>query len=235
MERLFLDDAYRVSCEARVTSSDGGRLRLDRTVFYPTGGGQPGDTGHLECDDGSMIAIADTVKGQAMDDVVHVPGSGQPLPVPGTAVTARIDWERRYRHMRMHTTLHLLCAIVDAEITGASVGAAKSRIDLNWPQPDMTKEEINVRLAELAAADLPVTPRWIGEEELDRRPALIRTMSIRPPRGGGMVRLLEIEGIDLQPCGGTHVSATGQLAGIVVSKIENKGRHNRRINVVFDS
>ena len=235
MVRLFLDDAYRASCEAKVTSTCGGRLRLDRTVFYPTGGGQPGDTGHLECDDGTMIPIADTVKGQAMDDVVHVPVSTHPLPAPGTAVTARIDWERRYCHMRMHTTLHLLCAIVDAEITGASVGATKSRIDLNWPQPDLTKEEINARLTELVVADLPVTPRWISEEELDRRPELVRTMSIGPPRGNGMVRLLEVEGIDLQPCGGTHVRATAELAGIVVSRIENKGRQNRRINVVFDS
>ncbi len=235
MERLYLNDAYRASCPATVTSTDGGRLRLDRTVFYPNGGGQPGDTGHLELDDGTLVPIADTVKGQAMDDVVHIPESGHPLPAAGTTVTARIDWDRRYRHMRMHTTLHLLCAIVDAEITGASVGAAKSRIDLNWPQPDMTKEEITARLAELAAADLPVMPRWISEEELDRRPELIRTMSIRPPRGAGMVRLLEIEDIDLQPCGGTHVARTGELAGMAVSKIENKGRHNRRINVVFDA
>ena len=235
MERLFLDDAYRASCPATVTSNDGGRLRLDRTVFYPNGGGQPGDSGHLELEDGTLVPIADTVKGQAMDDVVHIPEAGHPLPAAGTPVTARIDWDRRYRHMRMHTTLHLLCAIVDAEITGASVGAAKSRIDLNWPQPDMTKEEITARLAELAAADLPVTPRWISEEELDRRPELIRTMSIRPPRGAGMVRLLEVEGVDLQPCGGTHVARTGELAGMAISKIENKGRHNRRLNVVFDA
>lgn len=235
MERLYLADAYRASCPATVTSTDGGRLRLDRTIFYPNGGGQPGDSGHLELDDGSLVPIADTVKGQALDDVVHIPESGHPLPAAGTPVTAHIDWDRRYRHMRMHTTLHLLCAIVDAEITGASVGAAKSRIDLNWPQPDMTKDEITARLAELAAADLPVTPRWISEEELDRRPELIRTMSIRPPRGAGMVRLLEIEGVDLQPCGGTHVARTGELAGMAVSKIENKGRHNRRINVVFDA
>ncbi len=235
MERLYLADAYRASCPATVTSTDGGRLRLDRTIFYPNGGGQPGDSGHLELDDGSLVPIADTVKGQTLDDVVHIPESGHPLPAAGTPVTAHIEWDRRYRHMRMHTTLHLLCAIVDAEITGASVGAAKSRIDLNWPQPDMTKDEITARLAELAAADLPVTPRWISEEELDRRPELIRTMSIRPPRGAGMVRLLEIEGVDLQPCGGTHVARTGELAGMAVSKIENKGRHNRRINVVFDA
>ncbi len=235
MERLFLDDAYRASCPATLTSVEGGRLRLDRTVFYPNGGGQPGDTGHLELDDGSMVPIVDTVKGQAMDDVVHITESGHPLPAPGTPVTAHIDWDRRYRHMRMHTTLHLLCAIVDADITGASVGAAKSRIDLNWPQPSMTKEQITARLAELAAADLPITPRWISEEELDRRPELIRTMSIRPPRGAGMIRLLEIEGVDLQPCGGTHVTRTGELVGMAVSKIENKGRHNRRINVVFNS
>ncbi len=235
MERLFLDDAYRVACQATVTSTDGGRLRLDRTVFYPNGGGQPGDSGHLSLDDGTVVPIADTVKGAAVDDVIHIPETGHRLPEAGTPVTARIDWDRRYRHMRMHTALHVLCAIVDAEITGASVGASRSRIDFNWPQPDMTRDEITARLAELAAADLPVTPRWISEEELDRRPELIRTMTVRPPRGAGMVRLLEVEGVDLQPCGGTHVARTGELAGMAISKIENKGRHNRRINIVFDT
>ncbi len=233
MELLFRDDAYLKSCQAAVAWAGHGRLRLDRTVFYPNGGGQPGDTGHLELADGTRIAIADTVKGSGPDDVVHVTAADATLPGPGTRVTARIDWDRRYRHMRMHTALHALCAIVDAEITGAAVGQQKSRIDLNWPDPDMTKDDITARLAAIAEADHPVLSRWISDEELDRRPELIRTMTVKPPRGTGMVRLLEIEGLDLQPCGGTHVMRTSELAGITVAKVENKGRHNRRINVVF--
>ena len=233
MELLFRDDAYLMSCEATVTWAQNGRIRLDRTVFYPNGGGQPGDTGRLELADGTLIGVVDTVKGTGLDDVVHICSPDAPLPAEGTPVTARIDWDRRYRHMRMHTALHVLCAIVNAEITGAAVGAERSRIDFNWPEPDMTKDDLSARLAWIAEADRLVTPRWITDEELDRRPELIRTMTVKPPVGLGKVRLLEIEGTDLQPCGGTHVSRTSELIGIAVSKVENKGRHNRRINVVF--
>ena len=235
MDLLFRDDAYLESCSAVVTWSKGGRIRLDRTVFYPNGGGQPGDTGHLELGDGSRVAIVDTVKGTGTEDVVHICAADAPPLEEGAPVTARIDWDRRYRHMRMHTALHVLCAIVDAEITGAAVGAGKSRIDFNWPEPDLTKDDLTAKLAEVAAADRKVAPRWISEEELDSRPDLIRTMSVKPPQGTGRVRLLEIEGTDLQPCGGTHVSRTSELRGLAVSKVENKGRQNRRVNVVFSS
>jgi len=233
MELVFRDDAYARSCEATVTDVADGRIRLDRTVFYPTGGGQPGDTGRLTTSDGAVIEIADTVKGDHLEDVVHVAAEGSTLPSPGTAVTAEIDWDRRFRHMRMHTTLHVICALIDAEITGASVGAEKSRIDLNWPEPDMTKDDLTAKLGEVVAAGRPVGARWITDEELDARPELIRTMSIQPPRGIGKVRLLEIEGIDLQPCGGTHVANTSELGHVAVSKIENKGKQNRRVNVVL--
>ncbi|MBC6439994.1 MAG: alanyl-tRNA editing protein [Rhodospirillales bacterium] len=233
MELVFRDDAYAASCEAKVTWAEAGRIRLDRTVFYPTGGGQPGDTGRLTLADGSVVEIADTVKGDHLEDVVNIVAEGATLPAVGTPVAAEIDWERRFKHMRMHTTLHVICALVDAEITGASVGAEKSRIDLNWPQPDMTRDDLTAKLAAIVAADHPVRPIWIADDELDARPELIRTMSVKPPRGMGRVRLLEIEGVDLQPCGGTHVSRTGDLGQVAVSRIENKGRQNRRVNVVL--
>ena len=161
------------------------------------------------------------------------PPTAPACPAPGAAVTAEIDWDRRFRHMRMHTALHAICALVDAEITGASVGAERSRIDLDWPEPDMTRDDLTGKLAEIVAADRPVRPVWITDEELDARPELVRTMSVAPPRGLGRVRLLEIEGVDLQPCGGTHVARTGHLGKVAVSKIENKGRRNRRVNVVL--
>ena len=148
-------------------------------------------------------------------------------------MTAEIDWDRRFRHMRMHTALHAICALVDAKVTGASVGAEKSRIDLDWPEPDMTRDDLTEKLAGIVAADRPVRAVWISDEELDARPELIRSMSVEPPRGVGRVRLLEIEGLDLQPCGGTHVARTGHLGKVAVSRIENKGRRNRRIHVVL--
>ena len=233
MELVFRDDAYIRACDAIVESAGDDRIRLDRTVFYPTGGGQPGDTGRLTLADGRALEVINTVKGEHLEDVVHVVAEGSDLPAPGTAVTTEIDWDRRHRHMRMHTTLHVICALIDAEITGASVGAEKSRIDLNCPEPDRTKDELTAELARIVAEDRPGGPSWITDEELDARPELIRTMSIQPPRGIGRVRLLEIEGIDLQPCGGTHVSRTGELGQVVISKIENKGKQNRRVSVVL--
>ncbi len=233
MELVFRDDAYARGCQANVESVDGNRIRLDRTVFYPTGGGQPGDIGTLTLPDGVAVEIVDTIKGDNPEDVVHIAVEDSALPSSGTPVAAEIDWDRRHRHMRMHTALHLICALIDAEITGASVGAEKSRIDLNWPEPDMTKDDLTQQLATIVAEDRPVRPRWITDEELAGQPELIRTMSVKPPTGTGHVRLLEIEGLDLQPCGGTHVSSTGDLGGIAVSKIENKGKQNRRVNVVL--
>ena len=233
MEAIFRHDAYARRCQATVVAVDGRRIRLDRTVFYPTGGGQPGDSGSLQPVAGAAIPIVDALKGKEPDDVVHIAAQDAPLLPVGTTVTAAIDWQRRFRHMRMHTALHVVCALVDAEITGAAVGERKSRIDLNWPQPDMTKDELTAKIAEVVAADREVRARWIAEDELDRRPELVRSMSVTPPRGHGRVRLLEIEGIDLQPCGGTHVARTGELGAVAVAKIENKGRQNRRINLVL--
>ena len=233
MELVFRDDAYARSCQATVAAVEGNLIRLDRTVFYPTSGGQPGDTGVLTLPDGVAVKIVDTVKGDHPEDVVHVAEEGSALPATGTPVGAEIDWERRHRHMRMHTALHVICALIDAEVTGASVGAEKSRIDLNWPKPDQTKDDLTEKLAAIAIKNHLVQSRWITDEELSAKPERIRSMSVKPPTGMGHVRLLETEGLDLQPCGGTHVSSTGDLGQIAVSKIENKGKQNRRVSVVL--
>jgi misacylated tRNA(Ala) deacylase len=225
---LFREDAYVTDCAAVVTVVDERGIQLDRTVFYPTGGGQPGDAGVLRSALGD-IPIANTVKGEGPDMVIHVPASGARAPAPGEAVTAAIDWERRYRFMRFHTTLHLLCSIVPGGVTGGSIGEDKARLDFDVATESLDKEAIQTRLNALIAAGHPVVPRWIADEELAARPELVRTMSVKPPSGHGRVRLLDIEGVDLQPCGGTHVKNTAEIGRIAVTKIENKGRQNRRI------
>ncbi|MDF3074258.1 MAG: Ala-tRNA(Pro) hydrolase [Alphaproteobacteria bacterium] len=231
-EELFRADSYLKECSATVVRADARGIVLDRTVFYPTGGGQPGDSGTLVLADGTSIAIADAIKGDG-NDVVHVPAPGQSLPAPGTVVTAKIDWERRYKHMRMHSALHLLCAVVTGDVTGGQIGADKSRLDFNVPGEALDKDHINRELARLIGEDKPVAPRWIDDAELASRPELVRTMSVKPPSGQGRVRLLDIEGVDLQPCGGTHVARTSEIGAIEVAKIENKGRQNRRVNLRF--
>jgi misacylated tRNA(Ala) deacylase len=232
-EELFRQDAYLKSCTARVTAIDESGIRLDRTVFYPTGGGQPGDTGTLRRADGSVIAIADTRKGREHGDIVHVPAAGQPLPAVGEEVTAELDWERRYRHMRMHTSLHLLCAAVPAGVTGGQIGDQRSRLDFDVGEMTLDKTAIAEKVNALIAANHSVVPRWISDDELAAKPELVRTMSVKPPTGHGQVRLLDIAGVDLQPCGGTHVSTTGEIGPIVVEKIENKGKRNRRVVIAL--
>ena len=236
-ELIFRDDAYLRSCTARVVGADERGIHLDRTVFYPTGGGQPGDTGHLRLSSGETIAIVDAVKGDGADEVIHIPAPGTPFPQPGTEVTAEIDWERRHRLMRMHTCLHLLCAVVPGAVTGGQVSDGRGRLDFDVPGASLDKEAIAARLNELIAAGHAVTPRWITDEELQARPELVRTMSVKPPMGVGRVRLMEITGldvpVDLQPCGGTHIRNTAEIGPVVIGKIENKGRQNRRINIAF--
>jgi misacylated tRNA(Ala) deacylase len=234
MELLFREDPYLKSCEATVTASGPEGLRLDRTVFYPMGGGQPGDRGTLTLEDGTVLTVVDAVKGDGHDDVVHVLAEGTPAPAPGSKVTAAIDWERRHRHMRMHSCLHLLCAVVTGDVTGGQIGADKGRLDFNLPDTQLDKDAITAALNRLIEADHPVQPRWISDEEMAAQPDLVRTMSVKPPSGSGRVRLLDIAGVDLQPCGGTHVSRTGEIGRVKVGKIENKGRQNRRINILFD-
>ena len=233
MELLFRDDAYLRSCEATVTSVDEDGIRLDRTVFYPTGGGQPGDSGSLTMADGITIRIDEARKGADHEDVVHIPAADAARPAVGDRVSAEIDWDRRHRHMRMHTCLHLLSAIITAPVTGGQVTEAKSRLDFNWPDADLTKVEITEGLNRLIGEDHNVQSRWITDAELEAQPDLVRTMSVKPPTGAGHVRLLNIDGVDLQPCGGTHVNSTAEIGAVEVTKIENKGRQNRRVNVVL--
>lgn len=230
---LFREDAYLKSCDAIVTAVDEKGIRLDRTVFYPTGGGQPGDSGRLRAADGTVIEIRDTVKGATPGEIVHVPAEGAPAMAPGMPVTAEIDWDRRHRLMRMHTCLHLLSSIVTGEVTGGQVSDGKGRLDFNLPDGSPDKDQITAELNRLIAEDHPTGTRWITDEEMAARPELVRTMSVKPPMGHGRVRLLEIEDVDLQPCGGTHVARTGEIGAVECVKIENKGKMNRRINLAF--
>jgi len=233
MQLVFREDAYARSCAATVIAVDERGIRLDATVFYPTGGGQPGDTGLLRLADGREIAIVDTVKGAAPDEVIHVPAAGAALPEVGARVAAEIDWQRRHRLMRMHSCLHLLCAVISGEVTGGQVADGKGRLDFNLPEAKLDKEQIERDLNRLIAEDHAVRPRWISDEELTSRPELVRTMSVKPPMGQGRVRVLEIEDVDLQPCGGTHVAHTGEIGPVQVVKIESKGKQNRRVNLAL--
>jgi misacylated tRNA(Ala) deacylase len=236
-ELVFRDDSYARSCPARVIGADGRGIRLDRTVFYPTGGGQPGDTGTLRLASGLAIAIVETLKGDAPDEVIHVPAPGSAVPEPGVELVAEIDWQRRHRLMRMHSCLHLLCAVVPGAVTGGQVSDGRGRLDFDVPGSSLDRDAIAAGLNALIAAGHPVAARWIGDDELAARPELVRTMSVKPPSGAGRVRLMEIAGstgvVDLQPCGGTHIRNTAEIGPVTIAKIENKGRQNRRIVVAF--
>ena len=233
-EEIFRQDSYTRSCEATVSAvNDRGGIVLDRTVFYPTGGGQPGDTGTLRLNDGRAVRIATTVKGETPGEIVHVPAEDQPSLAPGDFVTAEIDWERRYSHMRIHTCLHLLSAVLPYAVTGGQVSAEKGRLDFDIPEGGLDKAAITDRLNELVSQDHVVTAEWITDAELAAQPELVKTMSVQPPRGAGRVRLINIDGQDLQPCGGTHVARTGEIGRVEVRKIEKKGRQNRRVVVGF--
>lgn len=230
-EELFRTDAYARDCEATVTAVSDDGVELDRTVFYPEGGGQPGDRGVLVLADGRELAVEDTRK--AGNALLHVCAEGSALPAPGERVTARIDWDRRYRHMRTHTCLHLLCSIVPHDVTGGSISQDKGRLDFDMSEP-LDKEAVQQALNTLVAADTPVGYRWITDEEMAANMALVRTMSVKPPTGQGRVRLVEVEGVDLQPCGGTHVARTGEIGAVRIGKVEKKGRQNRRVNLHLD-
>ena len=234
-ELLYREDAYARECAARVLAAGPEGVLLDRTVFYAQAGGQPGDAGALEWDGGAM-AVSRAVKGPD-DTVLHLPAEGAALPPVGAEVKASLDWAPRHRHMRMHTSLHLLCSLIPgAGVTGGQIGAGRSRLDFDLADPP-AKDWLTERLDALIAADHPVGERWITEAELDAEPGLVRTLSVQPPRGAGRVRLVRIgpEGapVDLQPCGGTHVRSTGEIGRVEVTKLENKGKQNRRVYVVL--
>jgi len=203
-------------------------------VFYVAGGGQPGDCGVLRTADGREVTITDTVKDRGSGDIVHVPADGSDALAPGDTVTAEIDWTRRHRLMRMHTCMHLLSSLIPEGVTGGSVGPDKSRVDFNLPDQSLDKGHLTAELNRLIEEDHPVGFRWITDEEMAAQADLVRTMSVKPPTGAGRVRLVDIPGVDLQPCGGTHVASTAEIGRVRVAKIENKGRHNRRVNLVFD-
>lgn len=235
-DTVFRDDAYAKTCNATIVAvNDLGGIVLDRTVFYPTGGGQPGDSGVLRLADGSGIEIATTVKGRdedgGADVIVHVPAEGQPSPAPGAGVTAEIDWERRHRLMRVHTCLHLLSAVIQFPVTGGQVNDGKGRLDFAIPESNLDKGEITAELNALIAGNHAVDQDWISDAELAAQPDLVKTMSVKPPSGAGRVRLIRIAGQDLQPCGGTHVANTSEIGPVTVTKIESKGRQNRRVAI----
>jgi misacylated tRNA(Ala) deacylase len=232
-ECLFRDDSYLKDCEARVVATGDDGIVLDRTVFYANSGGQPGDIGVLVGESGAKISVANTVYlDQMKTEIAHVPAAGTGLSI-GEPVTARIDWDKRYARMRMHTALHLLSAALPYAVTGGSVGDIEGRLDFDIPEAGLDKEAITAKLAEMIAADARVTSRWITDDELAANPGLVKTMSVKPPMGTGRVRLIEIAGFDLQPCGGTHVRTTGEIGKVAVTQIEKKGKQNRRVRLAF--
>ncbi len=232
---LFRDDSYLKSCEARVVAlTQQGGIVLDRTVFYANSGGQPGDRGVLTTADGLDIPIDNALyTDAAKSEIAHVAPPGSPSLAIGDTITATIDWDKRYACMRMHTALHLLSAALAYPVTGGSIGLAEGRLDFDIPEAGLDKDAITQKLAEMIAQDAYVKARWITDEELEANPALVKTMSVKPPMGTGRVRLIEIENLDLQPCGGTHVRATAEIGAVRVTTIEKKGRQNRRVRLAF--
>lgn len=237
-EELFREDASLLECAATVLATDEAGVVLDRTVFYPLGGGQAGDAGTLTTEGGAVLSIADARKHKERPGAIaHVPAAGADLSAftPGTRVTARIDADRRRAHMRFHTTTHLLCALVPHPVDGCSITATYARLDFHMSEP-LDKEALTAGIARLVAEAHAVRHRWISEDELDANPGLVRSMSVQPPRsadGLGRIRVLEIEGVDLQPCGGTHVANTADIGQIVVTKIEKKSAMTRRVVLGF--
>ncbi len=235
-EQLFREDAYARECQATVTEiNERGGILLDRSVFYATSGGQAGDRGTLVTEDGSEIAIGLAVYDENKN-VVHVPAAEGEAPAVGSTVTARLDWDARFAHMRMHTCMHLLCSVLPYPVTGGSISGHTGRLDFDIPEAVLDKEALTDQLNALISGDHPVTDDWITDEELEANPDLVRTMAVKPPMGSGKVRIVKIGddgSVDLQPCGGTHVRSTGEIGSVIVSKIEKKGRQNRRVRVKF--
>lgn len=235
-ELLFRSDAYARTCQAKVLAvNDRGGILLDRTVFYATAGGQPGDRGELALGGGERVAIATAVYGDQSTDIVHVAASHDRVPEMGSVVEAAIDWETRHCHMRVHTALHLLCSLVPFPVTGGGIAADGGRLDFDMDDPGaVDKEQLTAELNRLIGEDHPVSDRWIAAEDLDDR--LVRTMSVKPPATAGRIRLVSIGedgSVDLQACGGTHVRSTGEIGPVKVEKIENKGKQNRRIRLAL--
>ena len=235
-KELFREDGYLKSCRARVTAvyPDGDRygISVDQTVFYPLGGGQPGDTGTITRADGTVIDVIDCYKDRTAGQHLHIVSQRDNLPISGEEVMLSLNWERRYRLMRMHSCMHMLCVAVPAPVTGGSIRDGSGRLDFNVPDPP-EKTDLEQRLNEIIRQDHPMTLRWITDEEMAAQPELIRTMSVKPPMGSGRVRLVQFGGADLQPCGGAHVASSGEIGPVQVESIKNKGKQNRRITIEF--
>ena len=234
-ELLFRNDAYLAETPATVVAiNERGGIELDRTVFYATGGGQPGDAGLLVMAGGREIAIGTAIYNpEDKSRILHVPLEGQVAPAIGDKVTARLDWPRRLRRMRIHTALHLLSVVLPYPVTGGAIGEGDGRLDFDIPEGGLDKAEIAEKLNALVTRNADVTESWITDEELDANPGLVKTMSVKPPRGSGRVRLVRIAEIDLQPCGGTHVRNTAEIGEIAVTDIEKKGKQNRRVRIAL--
>jgi misacylated tRNA(Ala) deacylase len=229
---LYRDDAYLREATATVVGIDERGVVLDRTIFYPQGGGQVGDVGSLVRASGDVVAVTDTRKGEAPDTVVHVIAAGTPLAV-GDVVTQRIDWDRRYALMRLHTALHVMSCVVLAPVTGGNIAPDKARLDFDSDMSLLDAQNIESETNAIIARAIETETVWITDEELDARPELVKTMSVQPPRGSGRVRLLRIPGIDLQPCGGTHVRNIGEIGAIRVLRIKSEGKRNRRVEIAL--
>ena len=231
---LFRDDPYARAAEATVIGlAENGGIILDRTIFYAQGGGQPGDVGWMTLPGGEEIAIANAVYGPDRATIAHVPAAAGPSPAVGDRVNLRLDWDVRHARMRVHTALHLLSVALPFPVTGGASGGGEGRLDFDIPDAGLDKDEIGLKLNEMIAKDAPVRERWITDEELLANPGLVKTMSVKPPMGSGTVRLVEIEGLDLQPCGGTHVKSTGEIGAVAITAIEKKGRQNRRVRIAL--
>jgi misacylated tRNA(Ala) deacylase len=232
-ELLFRKDAYLKTATARVVAVSERRIELDRTIFYPQGGGQMGDTGALVRDSGERIAVADTRKGESPDSVLHVVAAGTAMPAVGENLALEIDWARRYALMRLHTALHVMSCVVVAPVTGGNIAPDKARLDFDIDMSLLDAERITRETNALMERGVATETVWITDDELDARPELVKTMSVQPPRGSGRVRLLRIPGIDLQPCGGTHVANIGEIGAIRVLRIRSEGRRNRRVEIAL--
>jgi misacylated tRNA(Ala) deacylase len=231
-ELLYQTDAYLPEAAARVVALDGRGIELDQTVFYPQGGGQPGDSGTLEFG-AAQVSVTTAAYSKDRQRVLHMVAEGSDLPAVGALLTARIDWPVRFARMRVHTALHLLTAVLPFPVTGGAIGDGDGRLDFDIPDAKIDRGEVQARLQELIERDAAVTTRWITDELLLDNPGLVKTMSVRPPMGTGRVRLVAIGDIDLQPCGGTHVARTAEIGRIAVTGIENKGKQNRRVRIAL--
>ena len=233
-ELLFRDNAYLKSTSARVLGiNERNGIILDRTVFYATGGGQSGDVGVLLSANGTNTKIANTVYGEDKSQIIHVPAEGEILPEIGSEVAATLDWDIRYKRMRIHTALHVLTTVLPYPVTGGAIGDGEGRLDFDIPDAGQDKDEITAELMRRISQNAAVTYRWITDEELEANPSLVKTMSVKPPMGTGRARLVEIAGLDLQPCGGTHVNNTSEIGSVAITAIEKKGKINRRVRIAL--